>query len=393
MDADQASATAIPPSSMPVVSDWTPVHVAGIARQDLPNIPIIGAADVHRLSDEIDVWDAWPLQLANGRVARFDGAVVWMALTAPVMGDPALRHQHARIRLMVEKAGRWRDCGPAMPNGFSPGACEWSGSAIYRPESNLVELHFTATARRGAPFSFEQRLFMTSGRLGWSDDDVRILGWSDPVETVSAQADWRRCADGNEAVPGFIKAFRDPAVFRDPSDGRDYLVYAATLAGGEVLYGGAIGLAVLDGAHMWRDLGPVIRATGLNHELERPHIVHANGLYYLFWCTQKKMFRPDGPVGPTGLYGMCAPSMLGPWTPINGTGLVAGNPSEEPDQTYAWWVTGELQVHGFVDQWGVAGKSREAIVENPRLHFGGSIAPPFSLVIVGDRSFLAPVSN
>ena len=81
------------------------------------------------------------------------------------MGDPALRHQRARIRLILEKDGAWHDCGPAMPDGFSPGACEWSGSAVFHPETARVDLHFTATSRRGEAFKPEQRLFTATARL------------------------------------------------------------------------------------------------------------------------------------------------------------------------------------------------------------------------------------
>jgi levansucrase len=44
-----------------------------------------------------------------------------------------------------------------------------------------------------------------------------------------------------------------------------------------------------------------------------------------------------------------ADDVLGPWRPLNGTGLVAANPEEAPFQTYSWWVDASLDVWGFID--------------------------------------------
>ncbi len=367
-----------------VTTDWLPAQVDKIRPGAQPAIPLITTADVRRVAPDLDVWDAWPVQLADGRVARFDGAGLWMGLAAPVMGDPNLRHRMARIRLLLERDERYVDLGDLLPDGFSPGQCEWSGSAIYRPETGRVELHFTATSRRGAPFRHEQRLFMTSADLSSDASSIAFGDWSEPVETVAQVSAWRRPADGDDPIPGFIQAFRDPAVFRDPKDGRDYLVYAATLTDGGPLHNGAIGVAACDGLGGWTDLGPLLRAPGLNHELERPHIIGHDGLYYLFWCTQKKMFAPGGPVGPTGLYGMVSEHVLGPYRPLNGSGLAAANPVSEPDQTYAWWVTGDLTVAGFIDQWGINGVDPADVAADLRVHFGGAIAPLFRLALQGD---------
>ena len=259
------------------VTDWTADQLAGLDRARMPQIPVIGPADVRRVSADLDVWDAWPLQRIDGRTARFEGRAVWMALSAPVMGDPALRHSHARIHLLTETATGWRDHGPAMPDGFSPGLAEWSGAAVYAPETGKVELHFTASGRRGEAFRTEQRLFRATADLVWVAGAPRLTGWTAPVEQLSPQAPWRRPALGAEAVGSFIPAFRDPAPFRDPATGEDYLVYAASLADAEPLYHGAIGVARRQADGGYQDLGPLIRAPGLNHELERPHILHRDG--------------------------------------------------------------------------------------------------------------------
>jgi len=367
----------------PQVTDWTAQHMAGLDRAAMPQIPVIGPADVQRVSADLDVWDAWPLQLIDGRTALFDGRAVWMALSAPVIGDPALRHSRARIRLLTETQAGWRDHGPAMPDGFSPGLAEWSGAAVYDPATAEVELHFTASGRRGAAFRTEQRLFRATADFTMIDASPRLTGWSAPVESLNPQARWRRPALGVNDADGFICAFRDPAPVRDPATGEDYLVYAATLADAEPLFNGAIGVARRRPDGDYLDLGPLIRAPGLNHELERPHILHRDGWFYVLWCTQGKMFAPGGPSGPTGLYGMGSRSLLGPYAPLNGTGLVAANPASEPFQAYAWWVTGEGRSVGFIDLWGLGGRSADLAADAAREHFGGAIAPSFQLSFDG----------
>lgn len=365
------------------VTDWTADQLAGLDRETMPQIPVIGPSDVRRVSDDLDVWDAWPLQRIDGRTATFDGRAIWMALSAPVMGDPALRHSHARIRLLTETAEGWRDHGPAMPDGFSPGLAEWSGAALYDPATGKVELHFTASGRQGEAFRTEQRLFRATADLVWAAAEPRLTGWSAPVETLSPQARWRRPALGEDGTAGFISAFRDPAPFRDGASGEHYLVYAATLADSSPLFNGAIGVARRQADGGYRDLGPLIRAPGLNHELERPHVLQRDGWFYVLWCTQEKMFAPGGPSGPTGLYGMAAKTLLGPYAPLNGTGLVAANPVTAPSQTYAWWVTGEGDAFGFVDLWGLEGPSTNLSGDEARAHFGGAIAPAFHLTFNG----------
>jgi hypothetical protein len=55
-----------------------------------------------------------------------------------------------------------------------------------------------------------------------------------------------------------------------------------------------------------------------------------NSAYYLFFSTQRYAFHPAG-CAPTGLYSFTAPSMSGPFTPLNGSGLWSG--TRLPSQT------------------------------------------------------------
>jgi levansucrase len=179
-------------------------------------------------------------------------------------------------------------------------------------------------------------------------------------------------ADGG---PGTIKAYRDPGYVRDPADGAEYLLFAGSLAASASLFNGCIGIARRDG-NEWQLQPPLLTADGISNELERPHIVRHQGLLYLFWSTQGSVFAP-GLVAPSGLYGMVAPTLAGPWMPLNGSGLVLCNPAAAPMQAFSWLVLEDLSVVSFIDQ-----------ICPGRAGFGGTMAPIAQLALASDRATL-----
>ncbi|HBK91128.1 MAG TPA: glycoside hydrolase 68 family protein [Parvularcula sp.] len=362
---------------------WTAAAVATLEQSAAHSIPLVAGGDIVRIGAGLDFWDMWPVQRRDGAVARFDGAELWMALSAPALPDPAKRHDLARIRLLVSKYGVYSDCGDLLPADHSPGSREWAGSSIVDDALSRVTLFFTAAGRRGdGARTFEQRLFETSASLSWKSGTPVFESWSAPVESVASDGEHYVQTAIEGGLPGHIKAFRDPAYFRDPADGREYLLFAASLKKSRDPWNGAVGAAVKDGG-LWRIAPPLLSADGVNNELERPHIVARDGAYYLFWSTQRHMFSRGGPAGPNGLYGMRGASMAGPWLPLNGSGLVAGNPEAEPYQTYSWLVLDNLEVVSFIDFWGLNGRAPDADPALLRKHFGGAPAPRFRLAIDG----------
>lgn len=334
----------------------------------------------------IDLWDMWPLQRRDGTIADIDGGQFWFTLSAPIVGGPNERHSLARIRLLSHRDNGWTDLGPALPDQFGPGNREWSGSAII-DDDGLVRLFYTAAGNRGEVGGFRQRLVATSARLDTGMAQTRPAGWSPPVEIIVADGRNYRIVDQRDGAIGTIKAFRDPGYFRDPADGQSYLVFTGSLANSASAHDGCIGIArALDDDLMtWALLPPIVTADGLNNELERPHILHRDGLYYLFWSTQSSVFAPDGPIGPTGLYAMVAPSIMGPYAPLNGSGLVLANPSIEPRQAFSWHVQADLSVTSFVDMWGMGGRDPRDNAE-ARAHFGATPAPLLHIMLDGHHS-------
>lgn len=352
---------------------WTADHVRAIARQAASAIPPVVAPARSGLAQGRLYWDMWPLQDAAGARVSVAGRTLWMALTAPDRGDPALRHFEAKIHWIErcpDAAGAtWHDLGPALPDFEVPYEREWAGSALL--DGGMVTLFFTAAGTAARAGGYQQELWAATASFDAGGLPTR---WSAPAPLIRGYAPHYMPADAHEGEAGKIKAFRDPAWFRDPADGSEYLAFTASLAGSPSAFNGAFGLAC-KGPSGWELLPPCIHAEGVNNELERAHLVFHANRYYAFWSTQTATFAPGLGDAPGGLYGMVAETMQGPWRPLNGTGLVLANPADRRLQTYSWFVDASLAVCSFVDLL-------------PDGRFGGVPAPLLQLTLDGDRAAL-----
>jgi levansucrase len=363
---------------------WTAESLADLEPATIAFAPVLGRADVLRVAADFDVWDAWPLADVSGRPVPWRGGELWFALTAPANEDPEARHGHARIHHFHRCDGSFRHLGATMPEGFTPGSREWSGTA--RLEGAEAVLYFTAAGERGeASPTYRQRMYETRSLLG-GEGEAAFLGWSEPRELLAPGGAYL-AADECEGRIGEVKAFRDPSPWCG-ADGAEYLLFTGSSAAAPRAFNGLVGLALRDeAANGFVPLAPLVDATDTNNELERPHIVERAGQLYLFWSTQAKVFAP-GITAPTGLYGATASAMGGPWRLLNGHGLVFANPANEPFQNYSWWVLPDLSVASFVDYWGINDPSAS---EKPygRKHFGGTFAPFLKLGLDGSKAWLA----
>jgi levansucrase len=257
-------------------------------------------------------------------------------------------------------------------------------------DDGRLDVYYTACGIEGEREpTFEQRIVQATGRLDagsfaagdWTAHRV-ILEGDGVVYAATA---------GEEAAPGRMSGFRDPAYFRDPADGAEYLTFTATAAASGVDHDGVVGIARTSTAG-WGALPPLITGIGVNKELERPHVVVRDGRYYLFFTTHHWTFAP-GRGGPEGLYGFVADRLAGPYRPLNGSGLVFGNPEGEPHQAYSWLVLDDGSVLSFADYPGLAGRDLEGeFARDPGFKkrlFGGTVAPVLHLVIDGATATLA----
>jgi levansucrase len=369
-------------------SDWLAKHLAHIDRIAPPAVPNIAVTGMQAGGEKLDLWDMWPIETYNCETFELGDRSLWMVLAAPRLADPELRHNVARIHLFALSDGCWIDEGPLFPDGFTPGSREWSGSAVIEPETGKLTVYFTAAGRRNElAVSVEQRIFESTGMLRPNSNHVVVTNWTSPVECFVADSNRYQRVSKGEAVPGKIKAFRDPAYFRDLASGAQYLFFTGSAAKSVSNYNGVIGVAVAADSR-WHLQPPVLSADGLNNELERPHMRFVDGLYYLFWSTQCKVFAPEAATGPTGLYGMVGRSPLGPFEPLNGSALVAPNPETAPFQNYSWWVLPDLRVCSFVDYPKLQTAPDSVSPEHRRKNFGGVPAPFFSLALKGTDAFV-----
>lgn len=377
----------------PRTSHWTVDHLAHLQASKCSTIAMIDSALPRPLFAGLDLWDMWPLQTRDGRIAAVDDGEIWFILSAPQLVDPDLRHAVARIRLVERRDGHWIDHGQVFPDDFTPGSREWAGSAVQAADGSRLTLYFTAAGSRGdARDNWQQRIFATTGH--WkTEGGKRAIEWLPPEEILRADNVVYQQVTSTIGREGFIKGFRDPAWFADPADGSEYLLFTGSLVGAASDFDGAVGVAHRTEDGQWSLLPPLLSMDGINNEPERPHIVFHAGRYYLFFSTQQRMFAPGVSAGPNGLYGFVADAILGPWLPLNGSGLVAANPPEAPQQAYSWWVSDDLNVFGFAD---MIGPGSAQHVDDPdwrRSHFAGVPAPVFTLALKATSSSIVEPSQ
>ncbi|MFM9976972.1 MAG: glycoside hydrolase family 68 protein [Sphingomonadaceae bacterium] len=328
---------------------WTRAHLSAIGLRPLPELPLFAPADCPVIVDDHWLWDFWPAETTDGDRATIGRGELWFALSAPITADGDARHGVARIRMLHRTGSRWRDRGHVFPDGFTPGSREWSGSAIV--DHGRLTLYFTAAGRRGESVaSTEQRLFSSETAIDMTTGHVGT--WSQPLECFVNDGRIYEHTAGASGGVGTMRAFRDPAWFRDSADGTEYLLFTGSIARSESRWSGCIGIARRKGAG-WQALPPLVTADGVNNELERPHVRVRDGAYWLFWSTQASVFAPDMPLAPTGLYATVGETLLGARALFSGSGLVACNPAAAPAQAYSWWVGADGLAASFADRNGL----------------------------------------
>lgn len=356
------------------------------------------------MTDKYWVWDTWPLRDINGQVVSFQGWSVIFALVADrTKYGWHNRNDGARIGYFYSRGGsNWIFGGHLLKDGANPRSWEWSGCTIMAPSTaNSVEVFFTSvndTPSESVPAQCKGYIYA---------DDKSV--WFDGFDKVTDlfQADGLYYADYAE---NNFWDFRDPHVFINPEDGKTYALFEGnvamergTVAVGEEEIGpvppktetpdgarycaAAIGIAqALNEARTeWKLLPPLVTAFGVNDQTERPHVVFQNGLTYLFTISHHSTYA-DGLSGPDGVYGFVSENgIFGPYEPLNGSGLVLGNPSSQPYQAYSHYVMTNGLVTSFIDT---------IPSSDPNVYrYGGTLAPTIKLELVGHRSFVTEVKG
>ena len=446
-------------------SIWTLQQAAAINAKDdniAPEIKQVPKGNAKTLPG-YHVWDTWPVRRLDSSTATVNGWNVLVHLSVPDTVLPGKRHDIAQLRWSYARDGRsWKLGGLLFPDakggtvpGVELGSRNWAGSAILTMD-NKVFVYYTVTGVKGenvtpanAParaqlgalaspaslspqsgcgysgctqgISYEQKIAVAFGPTLVADDNgVRFEGaWQ---HKVILEADGKFYQTQAQADVGPLNAFRDPFVFRDPKDGRLYMLLEGNTGGASkstqsckpeeigdasfragvqvpreaAWHNGNVGLAaaVNDDLTTWELLPPLLSANCVNQELERPHFVFKDGKYYLFVSSHITKFAPFPQLagkGFEGLLGFVSDSLRGTYRPLNGSGLVLSNPTSQPYQAYSFDVlsnAGVYPVTSFIDtppakdigaEGGLPGDQQLA-------RFGGTLAPTMQLYLEGDRA-------
>lgn len=362
-----------------MTTHWHPGLLARNLNSEGTALPTIDRSRQSHVIEGRYFWDHSPVFDGHGDVFTIGGSELWTGLSAPVSDDPVSRHEHARLRLVKRRDGRWIDCGNILPDNFSHGSRDWAGVMSIN-QSNFVTLFYTATGTRGEQVpTYRQRIFQATAMLSGESGRPAAFGWQDRGEPISADGNLYEIADQSEGAPGAIISFRDPYPFIDPQSGQQFMLFAATDARARTKKNGAIGIARLSPeSGVWILQNPIVTGDGTSNEMERPHLIFHQGGYYLFWSVHGWTFG-DGIKAPTGLYGMFSENLLGPYQPLNGHSLVASNPKHQPYQAYSWLVLKDFQVTSFVDMLDGKLETHPGAPHYPVGHFEGTEAPTFRL--------------
>jgi levansucrase len=361
-----------------------------------PRIP----PDFPVMTDEVWVWDTWPLTNLDTRPIRYRGWHVIFSLTAPRSIPFGDRHWYARIGFFYSRDGKsWRYGGNLFPGAIRFGSREWAGSTVLVGDD--IHVFYTASGGDNAPPGERtnplQRLATASGRIHADDEGVWFTGLRNHRIIAEPDGSFYQTLEQSRAGP-IIYAFRDPFAFRDPEDGDVYLLFEGNSGGpagthtcgprelGPVPPGhevspdsryftGNIGIAQARSSSLrrWRLLPPLLSANCVNQQTERPHLVIENSRYYLFTISHTFTFAP-GLTGPDGLYGFVGPSLRSDYRPLNASALVLGNPADAPVQQYSEYVMPNWLVESFIDTL-------------PGDIFGGTLAPTLQLAPDGASTF------
>jgi levansucrase len=381
----------------------------------------------------LDVWDSWPLQNADGTVAKYKGYNLVFALSAtPNIWD-------TKIYLFYQKAGEsdlslWKNAGEVFNRAqlLNSGkeylklqTQEWSGSAVRL--GNDIRLFYTVFSDKqtnGKP-DFNQTLSTAKIDIEANESGLK----------VKRVTDYKPIFNGDGNIYQSIEQFRseglsksgDNHALRDPhyveSRGRKYLVFEANTGGhtgyqdvvslyNRLYYGGnrsfftkdrsniiasknknktilanaAIGMIELNNNFSLKKvMKPLLTANLVTDEIERPNIVLYGNKWYLFGITKGYQQRVSGfQSDHTYMIGYVSNHLTGPYKPLNKTGLVLSGQENFNSRlyTYSYYAiptkknSKKLLITSYMTNQGTSYSNHQ------------TFAPSFLLNLSGDQTYV-----
>ncbi|MBC2579431.1 glycoside hydrolase family 68 protein [Clostridium sp. DJ247] len=339
---------------------------------------------------DLDVWDSWPLQNADGTVANYNGYQIVFALA----GDPK-NGNDTSIYLFYKKIGdnsidSWKNAGRVFKDSdkfdsndpiLKYQTQEWSGSATLTKDGKvrLFYTDYSGSPEDGGTGAGKQTL--TTAQINMSNPDADTL-------KIDGVEDHKSIFDGGDGkiyqnVQQFIDEGKwssgDNHTLRDPhyveDNGHKYLVFEANTGtedgyqgdeslfnkafygGSEVFFqsekdklligpkkhdaslaNGALGIIELNDDYTLKTvMKPLITSNTVTDEIERANVFKMNGKWYLFTDSRGAKMTIDG-IGAKDVYmlGYVADSLTGSYKPLNGSGLVLNMNLDPADLTFTY---------------------------------------------------------
>jgi len=285
---------------------WTREQAASIERRRGNIAPPAGAPELD--PSRISVWDTWLLRDRHGEIADVNGYRLAFSLTAPADLLPGKRHDVAEIRCFYPLTGS----DGTTPDRSSTAAR--SASASGPAPRCTTTARSTSTppppARAADEMTYTQRIAVAHGGTASADEDgIELSGPWTHETLLTPDGEWYETEAQSR---GMTYTFRDPWFFEDSATGETHLLFEANAPAPERPgddeatahrreFNGCVGVAVSESGDplSWELRPPLLDAVEVNQELERPHVVVADGRYYLFVCSHVHTFAP-GVTGPDG---------------------------------------------------------------------------------------------
>lgn len=332
---------------------------------------------------DLDVWDSWPLQNADGTMANYHGYHVVFALA----GDPKDANDTS-IYLFYQKVGdtsidSWKNAGRVFKDSdkFVPNdpylkyqTQEWSGSATLTSDGK-VRLFYTDFS--GTHYG-KQTLTTAQVNLSQPDSDtIKVDGVEDHKSIFDGDSktyqNVQQFIDEGNYSSGDNHTLRDPHYVED--NGHKYLVFEANTGtedgyqgdeslfnkayygGSEVFFqqeknkllqspkkrdaslaNGALGIVELNDDYTLKNvMKPLITSNTVTDEIERANVFKKDGKWYLFTDSRGSKMTIDG-IDKEDIYmlGYVSDSLTGPYKPLNGSGLVLHLDLDPSDITFTY---------------------------------------------------------
>ncbi|MFB9759645.1 glycoside hydrolase family 68 protein [Ectobacillus funiculus] len=332
---------------------------------------------------DLDVWDSWPLQNADGTMANYHGYHVVFALA----GDPKDANDTS-IYLFYQKVGdtsidSWKNAGRVFEDSdkFVPNdpylkyqTQEWSGSATLTSDGK-VRLFYTDFS--GTHYG-KQTLTTAQVNLSQPDSDtIKVDGVEDHKSIFDGDSktyqNVQQFIDEGNYSSGDNHTLRDPHYVED--NGHKYLVFEANTGtedgyqgdeslfnkayygGSEVFFqqeknkllqsskkrdaslaNGALGIVELNDDYTLKNvMKPLITSNTVTDEIERANVFKKDGKWYLFTDSRGSKMTIDG-IDKEDIYmlGYVSDSLTGPYKPLNGSGLVLHLDLDPSDVTFTY---------------------------------------------------------